>query len=212
MGREHLQFITTLLVGSGKYNCCNALPHYQRAVGRGTPAIHHHTAWGHYAVELLQCTLKLPFVQRAVEHLQCTATPRGGSGKWNSCNTPPQCPGAGGSGPPTMHRHTAWGGGPWNFCISPHYMGVVGGVTAPKHFPSASGLRAVEIVPCSATPPGGGWKSNGCNAPPHCLGAVGSGNPITHCHTTCRQWAVELLQRRGRAWYLDAISLALLSW
>ena len=70
MGREHLQFIAALLVGSGKYSCCNALPHYQRAVGRGTPAIHHHTAWGHYALELLQCTLKLPLGQRAVELLQ----------------------------------------------------------------------------------------------------------------------------------------------
>ena len=45
----------------------------QRAVGSGTPAMHCHTAWRPWAVELLLRTAALP----------------GGSGQWNSCNTLP---------------------------------------------------------------------------------------------------------------------------
>ena len=42
--------------GSGQWNSCNALPHCLGAVGSGTLAIHHLTAWGQWAVELLQYT------------------------------------------------------------------------------------------------------------------------------------------------------------
>ena len=56
-------------VDSGQCNSCNALPHCLGAVGSATPATHCHTAWGQWAVELLQRTASLP----------------GGSGQWNSC-------------------------------------------------------------------------------------------------------------------------------
>ena len=58
----------------------------QWAVGCGTYAMHCHTAWGHWAVELLQCTATVP----------------GGSGQWNSCNALPHCLGAVGGISPTM--------------------------------------------------------------------------------------------------------------
>ena len=44
------------LGGSGQCNSCNALPHCPGAVGSGTPAIHCLTAWGQWAVQLVQCT------------------------------------------------------------------------------------------------------------------------------------------------------------
>ena len=72
--------------GSGQCNSCNALPHCLEAVGSGTPAMrrpiswryreacpgggrclnsgtpatHCHTAWGQWAVQLLQCIASLP--------------------------------------------------------------------------------------------------------------------------------------------------------
>ena len=125
--------------------------------------------------------------------MQCTATLPGGSGQWNSCNTPSHCLGAVGSATPAMHCHTAWG--QW----------------------------AVQLLQCTATPPGGGWQWNSCharahqlggrgvlprrrslpkeryscNALLHCLGAVGSATPAMHCHTAWGQWAVQLLQCAG---------------
>ena len=52
--------------------------------------MHCPTAWGQWAVEVLQCTASLP----------------GGSGQWNSCNALPHCLGAVGSGTPAMHLVT----------------------------------------------------------------------------------------------------------
>ena len=54
--------------------------------------MHYLTAWGQWAVELLQCSATLP----------------GGSGQWNSCNKLPHCMGAMGSATPSMNCHTAW--------------------------------------------------------------------------------------------------------
>ena len=54
--------------------------------------MHCPTAWGHWAVQLLQYTAALP----------------GGSGQRNSCTALPQCPGAVGSGTPATHCLTAW--------------------------------------------------------------------------------------------------------
>ena len=51
------------------------------------------TAWGQWAVQLLQCTASLPW----------------GSGQCNSYKTLPHCPGAVGSATPTMHCLTALG-------------------------------------------------------------------------------------------------------
>ena len=49
-----LQCTTTLPRGSGQRYSCNALPHRLGTVGGATPAIHCLTAWGQWAVELLQ--------------------------------------------------------------------------------------------------------------------------------------------------------------
>ena len=123
-----LQYTASLPWGSGPCNSCNALPHRLRAVGSGTlamrgptnsqdgeccpggchcpksgtPAMHCHTAWARWAVELMACTASLP----------------GGSGWCKPCNTLPHCsrgdgescPGGGcclKSGTPAMHCHTA---------------------------------------------------------------------------------------------------------
>ena len=57
--------------------------------------MHCNTAWGLWAVELLQCTTTVP----------------GGRGQWNCCNALPHCLGVVGSGTAAMHYHTAWGQG-----------------------------------------------------------------------------------------------------
>ena len=51
------------------------------------------TAWGQWAVQLLQCTASLPW----------------GSGQWTSCNALPYCLGAVGSATPAIHGRIAWG-------------------------------------------------------------------------------------------------------
>ena len=73
--------------------------------------MHRLTAWGQWAVQLLQCTASLPWGQWAVELLQCTASLPGGSGQCNSNsgNALPRCLGAVGSGTPAMHCPTALG-------------------------------------------------------------------------------------------------------
>ena len=74
---------------------------------------------------------------------------------------------------------------------------------------TAWGRWAVENLSCTATLPGGGGHWNSCNAPPHCVGAVGnatlasalphcsgavgSGTPAMNCLIACGQWVVELL-------------------
>ena len=88
------------------------------------------TAWGQWAVELLQCTAPLP----------------GGIGQCNFCNTLPHCLGAVGSATPAMHCLTALGqwaaellqrtaslpgsSGQCNSCNAlPHCLGAVGSAT-----------------------------------------------------------------------------------
>ena len=72
---------------SGQWNSCCPLPHCHTAaplphclgvVGNGAPAMHRHTTWGQWAVELLKHTAALPR----------------GRGQWNSCATLPHCLGA----------------------------------------------------------------------------------------------------------------------
>ena len=74
-------------------NSCNTLPQCLGTVGSGPPPTHCPTAWGQWAVHLLQCTASL----------------LGGNGQCNSCNALPHCLGAVGSATPAMHCHTAWG-------------------------------------------------------------------------------------------------------
>ena len=122
-----LQYTAALLGGSGQCNSCNAMPHCLGAVGSATPnschalphclgaaggatsTMHGLTAWGQWAVQLLQCTAPVPWGQWEVEVLQCTDSLPGGSGQCNSCNALPHCLGAVGSGTPAMHLLNAWG-------------------------------------------------------------------------------------------------------
>ena len=83
----------TALRAVGSATHCNALPHCLGAVGSATPAMHYPTAWGQWAVQILQCTASLP----------------GGSGQCNSCNALPHCLGAVDSATSAMHCLTAWG-------------------------------------------------------------------------------------------------------
>ena len=79
------------LGGSGRWTSCNTLPHYLGAVGSGNPAVHCLTAWGQWAVELLQYT-----------------APRlGAVGSGPPAVHLPHCLGAVGSGPPAVHCLTA---------------------------------------------------------------------------------------------------------
>ena len=70
-----LQRSATLPGRNGHWNSCHALPHCLGAVGGAILAIHSHTAWGQWAVELLQRTASLPG-HRAAELMSCTGSPR----------------------------------------------------------------------------------------------------------------------------------------
>ena len=84
-----------------------------------------------------------------MELLQRMASLSGGSGRWNSCNTRPQCLGAVGSGTLAIHCLTAWG--QW----------------------------AVQLLQYSATVPGGTGQWNSSNTLPNCLLGVTSCPPRT---------------------------------
>ena len=165
------------------------------AVGSATPAIHCLTAWGQWAVQLLQCTAPLPWGTR-----QC-----------NSCNALPHCLGAVHSATPAMHCPAAWGQRavqllkctaslPWgsrqcNSCNAlPHCLGAVGSATPAMHCPTTWGQWAVQLLQCTAPLPWGTRQCNSCNALPHCLAAVHSATPAMHCPTAWGQRAVQLLQ------------------
>ena len=62
------------------------------------------------------------------------------------------------------------------------------------HCHTTWGQWAVELLQCTTTLPGGGGQCNSCNALPHYLGAVGSGNSAVPCLTAWGQWAVQLPQ------------------
>ena len=97
------------------------------------------TAWGQRAVELLQCTASLP----------------GGSGQCNSCNAPPRCLGAVGSGTLAMHCPTAWGSGQCNSCpggVRSLLPGQGGAIFFREPGAAARGGRGVLPRGCSESP------------------------------------------------------------
>ena len=112
-----LQCTATLPGGSGQWNSCNALPHCPGAVGIDSLAMRGHTAWGLSVYVFLPsdtaCSLQHSGTcamhyhaargQQAVQLLQFTASLPRGSGRCNSRNALPHCPGAVGSGTPAMH-------------------------------------------------------------------------------------------------------------
>ena len=156
----------TMLGGSGRWNSCNAPPHYLGAVGSINPIMHCHTACGQWVVEFLQCI--------------DNATPPRGGGQWNQGNAPPHYPGAvgggtvqcaaplphcrgalgvellqcgatllgdSGDGPPAMHHHTAWGRGQWICCNAlRNCLGATGRGTAAKHCLGALGIGITQCI------------------------------------------------------------------
>ena len=96
----------------------------------------HHTTPHQWAVDLLQHTASLP----------------GGSGQWNSCNTPPHCLGAVGGGPSAIHCPTAWG--------------TVGSGPPATHCLTAWGQWAVQLLQYTASPPEGSGQWTPCNTLP----------------------------------------------
>ena len=82
------------------------------AVGSGTPEIHRLTAWGQWAVGLLQHTATHCLTAQGrweEETLQRTASLPGGIEQWRSCNAVSHCKGAVGGGTSATHCLTAWG-------------------------------------------------------------------------------------------------------
>ena len=188
-------------LGSGHCNSRNALPHCLGAVGSETPAIHCFTTrgvgsatlamhclttGGQCAVQLLQRTPSLPgavgsasaaihclaaWGQWVVQLLQHTASLPWGSGPCNSCNTLPHCLGAVGTETPAIHCFTTRG---------------VGSATPEMHCETAWGQWAVQLLQFTASLPEGTGQCNSCNAPPHCLWAVG-GATVMNCLTALGQ-------------------------
>ena len=173
-----LQCTAPLHGGSGQCNSRNALPHCLGAVGSATPATHCLTAWGRWAVECLQCAgapagwTGSPAPEAVAAYvavlLQCTALPPGGSEQWNSCYALPHCSGAVGSGTPAMREPTSWGesysgggrcpksGNPATHCHAAWGQWAAELLSCRSTLLRGSGQRAVQLLQCTATPPGGG--------------------------------------------------------
>ena len=52
----------------------------------------------------------------------------------------------------------------------------------------------MQLLQCIASLPDGSGQWNTCNAPLHCLGAVGSATPAMHRLTAWGQWTAQLVQ------------------
>ena len=177
-----------------QWTSCNTLPHCLGAVGSGPPPIQCVSAWGQWAVDLLQYTASLPGGSGQWTSCNTASLPRG-SGQWTSCNTLPHCLGVVGSGPPAIHCPTAWG--QWAVGL-PQYTaslpGAVGCGPPAIHCFTAWGQCAVDLLQYTAPLPGGSGEWTSAHTLPHCLGAVGSGPTAIHCLTAWGQWAMDLLQ------------------
>ena len=181
-------------------NSYHALPHCLGAVGSATPAMNCLTAWGQWAVELLQYTASLPRASGQWNSCICNTSLLRGNGQRSSCNALPHCLWAVGSGAPALHRHTVWG--QWAVQLLQRTASLTGGSgqcnsssalqfqqctaslpgdsgTPATHCLTAWGQWAVQLVQCIASLPVGSGLWNPCNALPHCRG----------------QWGVQPLQR-----------------
>ena len=153
---------------SGQWNSCNTVPRCLGAAGTAVHVMQGPSAWGQWAVQLLQCTASLPW----------------SGGPWNSCDTPPHCPGALGCATPAIHCLTTWVSGQWNSYIAlPGCPGAVGSATPAINCRTSWGQRAVQLLQRFSSLPGGSGQCNSCSAFPHCRGAAGSATPAMHCLT-----------------------------
>ena len=172
------------------------------------------TAWGQWAVQLLQNTTYMPggtgsrslltsgtplmhcltaAGQWAVELLPCTASavellPCTASLPWGSgqCNSCDTLP----------HLPRRWSLSKEHNSSNalPHCLGAVGNGNPVMQCLIAWGRWAVELLSCITTLTRGSGQCNSCNTLPHCPGAVGSGTSARHCRIAWGQWAVAFLQ------------------
>ena len=192
---ELLWYTATLPWSTVEWKSCGTLSHRLDAVGGRTPAVHCHTTWGKWAVELLR-------------HI---AALRGCRGRWISCGHSALLQFTSrflrvDNGTPTVHWHTTLeqcvvellqyaatlpgGSGPWNcYGTLPHWLGAVGNGTSSVDYRTAWGQGAVELLRHIAALRGccGQWKS--CSH-----SAVDNGTPTVHWRTTLEQCVAELLQ------------------
>ena len=138
---------------SGRCNSCNAPPHCLGAVGRGTPVTQCLTAWGQWAVQLVQLN----------------ATPPGGSGQWNCFNAPAYQ--LGGQG--VLSRSRSLPKERYSCNALPHYVRAVGGATLAIRCLTAGGQWAVQLMQCTVSLPGDGGQWNSCNVRAQLLGGQG---------------------------------------
>ena len=176
---ELLECTATLPKCSAYLIPSNALPHRLGAVGGGAPGTPCNTAWGQWAVKLLQRTATLHVDclsaqgKWAVEVLKCNASAPWGNGHCNSCDALPHRLGAVGCRTPAMRGPTSRGDGEscgresrW-----PKYK------TLALQCNNAWGQWVVRLLQCTPTPPGcgGQWNcSDDLCCPPrggalHCL-------------------------------------------
>ena len=175
-------------------------PHCLGAVGSGPPAIHCPTAWGQWAVDLLQYTAPLlgavgsatPAIhcltawgQWAVQLLQCTASLPWGQWAVELLQYTASLPwGQWAVDPLQCTAPMPGGSGQWTSCNTlPHCLGAVGSGTPAIHCLTAWGQWAVDLLHYTAPVPWGSGQLTSCITLPHCLGAAGSGPPSTHCPT-----------------------------
>ena len=134
--------------------------HRLEAVGRGTLAVHCHTA----------------SVQWTVEAVSCTASQPRGNGRCNSCNALPHYLGAVGNATFAMHCHTAWSGTNVLRCLTAPVHTVVellqctvtllrgsGQRNSGNALPHWPGMWAGKPVHCPAILLGGDGQWNLCN-------------------------------------------------
>ena len=196
------------LRGNGQWNSCNTLPHCPGAVGSAASAIQCLTAWGHWAVELMQYTASARGAneqlkscnavphhagQLAVQLLQYAYSLLGGSGQCNSCNALCHCLGAVDSALPRCTAAVPGASEQCNSCDTlPPSLGAMDSRTAALHCLTAWRQWAIQFVQYPASLPGAGSR---VIPAVHCLTASGlcSATPAMHCLTASGQWAVELL-------------------
>ena len=140
--------------------------------------MHYLTAWGKWALEIVQ--------YRGTKLLQCSASLPGVIGQCNSCELVPHRPRAVG-----RRQYNSW------YAVL-HCLGALRSGIVAMHCLGASGPWGVKFVQLTASLPSGSRHCNSCNALPHCLRSVGSGIRANHCLTAAGQGVVKFLRLFAR--------------
>ena len=150
---------------NGQWNFYNTVSHCLGAVGCATSALQCVHAWGHWVVSLLQYTASVP----------------GGSGQCHFCNTLPHCVEGWAKELCKAVPHCLAAAGSGTLAI--HLLTVLGqwAVELLQYTASLPRGRVVELLHGTASLPGDTEQWNSCNAPPHCLRAMGGATSAIHC-------------------------------